>query len=166
MKKIFITLFPILFILLIVSSCNKKYESNLEFKAYEFEKYISELVANRDTLEFTSNFILNIDGDLIEKINQMNVIYELNPIEIIESIKNRGSLYQRIFSDNEDSLCNYLPKEGGYYDVSVTYRKYEDINIAQIEYPSFNEISKNSMEFVAIYLNNKWNLITINFLNI
>lgn len=166
MKKIFITLFPILFILLIVSSCDKKYESNLEFKAYEFEKYISELVANRDTLEFTSNFILNIDGDLIEKINQMNVIYELNPIEIIESIKNRGSLYQRIFSDNEDSLCNYLPKEGGYYDVSVTYRKYEDINIAQIEYPSFNEISKNSMEFVAIYLNNKWNLITINFLNI
>lgn len=163
MKKIFITLFPIL---LIVSSCNKKYDSNLEFKAYEFEKYISELIANRDTLEFTSNFILNIDGDLIEKINQMNVIYELNPIEIIESIKNRGSLYQRIFSDNEDSLCNYLPKEGGYYDVSVTYRKYEDINIAQIEYPSFNEISKNSMEFVAIYLNNKWNLITINFLNI
>lgn len=166
MKKIFITLFPILFILLIVSSCDKKYDSNLEFKAYEFEKYISELIANRDTLEFTSNFILNIDGDLIEKINQMNVIYELNPIEIIESIKNRGSLYQRIFSDNEDSLCNYLPKEGGYYDVSVTYRKYEDINIAQIEYPSFNEISKNSMEFVAIYLNNKWNLITINFLNI
>lgn len=166
MKKIFITLFPILFILLIVSSCNKKYESNLEFKAYEFEKYISELVANRDTLEFTSNFILNIDGDLIEKINQMNVIYELNPIEIIESIKNRGSLYQRIFSDNEDSLCNYLPKEGGYYDVSITYRKYENISIAQIEYPSFNEISKNSMEFVAIYLNNKWNLITINFLNI
>lgn len=166
MKKIFITLFPILFILLTVSSCDKKYESNLEFKAYEFEKYISELVANRDTLEFTSNFILNIDGDLIEKINQMNVIYELNPIEIIESIKNRGSLYQRIFSDNEDSLCNYLPKEGGYYDVSVTYRKYENISIAQIEYPSFNEISKNSMEFVAIYLNNKWNLITINFLNI
>lgn len=166
MKKIFITLFPILFILLIVSSCNKKYESNLEFKVYEFEKYISELVANRDTLEFTSNFILNIDGDLIEKINQMNVIYELNPIEIIESIKNRGSLYQRIFSDNEDSLCNYLPKEGGYYDVSITYRKYENISIAQIEYPSFNEISKNSMEFVAIYLNNKWNLITINFLNI
>lgn len=166
MKKIFITLFPILFILLIVSSCDKKYDSNLEFKAYEFEKYISELIANRDTLEFTSNFILNIDGDLIEKINQMNVIYELTPIEIIESIKNRGSLYQRIFSDNEDSLCNYLPKEGGYYDVSVTYRKYEDINIAQIEYPSFNEISKNSMEFVAIYLNNKWNLITINFLNI
>lgn len=166
MKKIFITLFPILFILLIVSSCNKKYDSNLEFKAYEFEKYISELIANRDTLEFTSNFILNIDGDLIEKINQMNVIYELNPIEIIESIKNRGSLYQRIFSDNEDSLCNYLPKEGGYYDVSVTYRKYENISIAQIEYPSFNEISKNSMEFVAIYLNNKWNLITINFLNI
>ena len=162
MKKIFIILLIVLFII----SCGKKYDSNSEFGAYEFEKYISNLAANRDTLEFTSNFILNLDEDLIEKINQMNVIYELSPAEIIESIKSRGSLYQRIFSDNEDSLCNYLPKEGGYYDVSVTYRKYRDVSVAQIEYPSFNEISKNSMEFVAIYLNGKWNLITINFLNI
>ena len=162
MKKIFIILLIVLFII----SCEKKYDSNSEFGAYEFEKYISNLAANRDTLEFTSNFILNLDEELIEKINQMNVIYELSPAEIIESIKSRGSLYQRIFSDNEDSLCNYLPKEGGYYDVSVTYRKYRDVSVAQIEYPSFNEISKNSMEFVAIYLDGKWNLITINFLNI
>ena len=162
MKKIFIILLIVLFII----SCEKKYNSNSEFGAYEFEKYISNLAANRDTLEFTSNFILNLDEDLIEKINQMNVIYELSPAEIIESIKSRGSLYQRIFSDNEDSLCNYLPKEGGYYDVSVTYRKYRDVSVVQIEYPSFNEISKNSMEFVAIYLDGKWNLITINFLNI
>ena len=162
MKKIFIILLSVLFII----SCGKKYDSNSEFGAYEFEKYISNLAANRDTLEFTSNFILNLDEDLIEKINQMNVIYELSPAEIIESIKSRGALYQRIFSDNEDSLCNYLPKEGGYYDVSVTYRKYQDLSVAQIEYPSFNEISKNYMEFVAIYLNGKWNLVTINFLNI
>ena len=162
MKKIFIILLIVLFII----SCGKKHDSNSEFGAYEFEKYISNLAANRDTLEFTSNFILNLDEDLIEKINQMNVIYELSPAEIIESIKSRGSLYQRIFSDNEDSLCNYLPKEGGYYDVSVTYRKYLDVSVAQIEYPSFNEISKNYMEFVAIYLNGKWNLVTINFLNI
>ena len=162
MKKIFIILLIVLFII----SCEKKYDSNSEFGDYEFEKYISNLAANRDTLEFTSNFILNLDEDLIEKINQMNVIYELSPAEIIESIKSRGSLYQRIFSDNEDSLCNYLPKEGGYYDVSVTYRKYRDVSVAQIEYPSFNEISKNYMEFVAIYLNGKWNLVTINFLNI
>ena len=162
MKKIFIILLIVLFII----SCDKKHDSNSEFGAYEFEKYISNLAANRDTLEFTSNFILNLDEDLIEKINQMNVIYELSPAEIIESIKSRGSLYQRIFSDNEDSLCNYLPKEGGYYDVSVTYRKYRDVSVTQIEYPSFNEISKNSMEFVAIYLDGKWNLVTINFLNI
>ena len=163
MKKIFIILLAILFI---VNSCGKKYDSNSEFGAYEFEKYISKLAANRDTLEFTSNFILSLDEDLIEKINQMNVIYELSPAEIIESIRSGGSLYQRIFSDDEDSLCNYLPKEGGYYDVSITYRKYRDISVVQIEYPSFNEISKNSMEFVAIYLEGKWNLITINFLNI
>ena len=165
MKKIFIILLSFLFIF-IINSCGKKHDLNSEFGAYEFEKYISKLAANKDTLEFTSNFILSLDEDLIEKINQMNVIYELSPAEIIESIRSKGSLYQRIFSDNEDSLCNYLPKEGGYYDVSVTYRKYRNVSVAQIEYPSFNEISKNSMEFVAIYLEGKWNLITINFLNI
>ena len=161
MKNIFIlTIVLIAF----ASSCKKEYGA--EYSLYEYEKYISKLIANKDTLEFTSNFIQNLDENTINVLNEMSLIYERTPVNIIESIKNRGSLYQRIFSDNDDSLCNYLPKDGGYYDVNVTYRKYKDIMIAQIEYPSFNKISENSIEFVAIYLNDKWNLITINFLNI
>lgn len=161
MKKIFIIV-----LLIIVNACDKKHDSNSEFGAYEFEKYISNLIANKDSLEFTSNFIASLDENSAEQIRKMNIIYELTPREIIESIRNRGALYQRIFSDNEDSLCNYLPKDGGYYDVSVTYRKYKGVSLAQIEYPSFNAVSKNSMEFVALYFNDKWNLITVNFLNI
>lgn len=161
MKNIFIlTIVLIAF----ASSCKKEY--GVEYSLYEYEKYISKLIANKDTLEFTSNFIQNLDENTINVLNEMSLIYERTPVNIIESIKNRGSLYQRIFSDNDDSLCNYLPKDGGYYDVNVTYRKYKDIMIAQIEYPSFNKISENSIEFVAVYLNDKWNLITINFLNI
>ncbi|MEI0508416.1 hypothetical protein [Brachyspira intermedia] len=161
MKNIFIlTIVLIAF----ASSCKKEYGA--EYSLYEYEKYISKLIANKDTLEFTSNFIQNLDENTINVLNEMSLIYERTPVNIIESIKNRGSLYQRIFSDNDDSLCNYLPKDGGYYDVNVTYRKYKDIMIAQIEYPSFNKISENSIEFVAVYLNDKWNLITINFLNI
>lgn len=161
MKNIFI-----LTIILIVfaSSCKKEY--GVEYSMYEYEKYISTLIANKDTLEFTSNFIQNLDESIINTLNEMSLIYGLTPVNIIESIKNRGALYQRIFSDNDDSLCNYLPKDGGYYDVNVTYKKYKDVMVAQIEYPSFNKISENSIEFVAIYLNDKWNLITINFLNI
>lgn len=161
MKKIFIIV-----LLIIVNACDKKHDSNSEFGAYEFEKYISNLIANKDSLEFTSNFIASLDENSAEQIRKMNIIYELTPREIIESIRNGGALYQRIFSDNEDSLCNYLPKDGGYYDVSVTYRKYKGVSLAQIEYPSFNAVSKNSMEFVALYFNDKWNLITVNFLNI
>ncbi|MEI0486994.1 hypothetical protein R4K89_06375 [Brachyspira intermedia] len=161
MKNIFIlTIVLIAF----ASSCKKEYGA--EYSLYEYEKYISKLISNKDTLEFTSNFIQNLDENTINVLNEMSLIYERTPVNIIESIKNRGSLYQRIFSDNDDSLCNYLPKDGGYYDVNVTYRKYKDIMVAQIEYPSFNKISENSIEFVAIYLNDKWNLITINFLNI
>lgn len=161
MKNIFIlTIVLIAF----ASSCKKEYGA--EYSLYEYEKYISKLISNKDTLEFTSNFIQNLDENTINVLNEMSLIYERTPVNIIESIKNRGSLYQRIFSDNDDSLCNYLPKDGGYYDVNVTYRKYKDIMIAQIEYPSFNKISENSIEFVAVYLNDKWNLITINFLNI
>ena len=161
MKNIFIlTIVLIAF----ASSCKKEYGA--EYSLYEYEKYISKLISNKDTLEFTSNFIQNLDENTINVLNEMSLIYERTPVNIIESIKNRGSLYQRIFSDNDDSLCNYLPKDGGYYDVNVTYKKYKDVMIAQIEYPSFNKISENSIEFVAIYLNDKWNLITINFLNI
>ena len=156
----------ILAIILIVfaSSCKKEYGA--EYGLYEYENYISKLIANKDTLEFTSNFLSNLDENTVKVLSEMSLIYELTPVNIIESIKNRGTLYQRIFSDNDDSLCNYLPKDGGYYDVNVTYKKYKDITVAQIEYPSFNKISDNSIEFVAIYLNDKWNLITINFLNI
>ena len=149
-----------------IISCNREYDASTEYGIYDYEKYISILISNKDTLEFTSNFIFDIDENTIKILNEMNLIYDLTPIDIIESIKNRGALYQRIFSNNDYSLCNYLPKDGGYYDVNITYRKYRNIIIAQIEYPSFNKISDNSMEFVAIYLNNKWNLITINFLNI
>ena len=117
-------------------------------------------------MEFTSNFVQNLDESIINTLNEMSFIYDLTPANIIESIKNRGALYQRIFSNNDDALCNYLPKDGGYYDVSITYKKYKDVILAQIEYPSFNKISENSIEFVAIYLNDKWSLLTINFLNI
>ena len=161
MKKLIL----LLFIIVITISCKKEYKQDSEYGAYEFEKYISKLISAKDTLEFTSNFILNLDEDVIKQINEMYIVYELTTADIIESIKNRASLYQRIFSDSDEALCNYLPKDGGYYDVSITYREYKNIKIAQIEYPSFNKISKNSIEFVGIYLNNKWNLMTINFFN-
>ncbi|ASJ21081.1 hypothetical protein BHAMNSH16_05235 [Brachyspira hampsonii] len=161
MKNVFILA---IILIIFASSCKKEYGT--EYSIYEYEKYISKLIANRDTLEFTANFLQSLDENIINTLNEMTLVYELTPANIIESIKNRGALYQRIFSDNDDSLCNYLPKDGGYYDVSVTYKKYKDVMLAQIEYPSFNKISENSIEFVAIYLNNKWNLITVNFLNI
>lgn len=161
MKKAIIILMIFTFI-----SCEKKRSHSEEYSAYEFEKYIASLIVNKDTLEFTSNFLFNLDENTINNLKEMSVIYELTTTDIIESIRNRGAVYQRIFSDSDNSLCNYLPKDGSFYDVSITYKKYKDTVIAQIEYPSFNANSMNSMELVAIYLNNKWNLITINFLNI
>ena len=162
MKNIIFVLVMILFLV----SCQKEYKADSEYSVYEYETYISKLISNKDTLEFTSNFVLDLDDNIANTLKEMSLIYELTPVNIIGSIKNRGALYQRIFSNNDDALCNYLPKDGGYYDVSITYKKYKDVILAQIEYPSFNKISENSIEFVAIYLNDKWSLLTINFLNI
>ncbi len=162
MKKIILIFLMILFFV----SCSKRYSADSEYSVYEYENYISKLISNKDTLEFTSNFVLDLDENIVNTLQEMSLIYELTPVNIIESIKNMGALYQRIFSNNDDSLCNYLPKDGGYYDVDITYKKYKDVIVAQIEYPSFNKISENTIEFVAIYLNDKWRLITINFLNI
>ena len=162
MKKIILIFLMILFFV----SCSKRYSADSEYSVYEYENYISKLISNKDTLEFTSNFVLDLDENIVNTLQEMSLIYELTPVNIIESIKNMGALYQRIFSNNDDSLCNYLPKDGGYYDVDITYKKYKDVIVAQIDYPSFNKISENTIEFVAIYLNDKWRLITINFLNI
>ena len=162
MNKKFLLIIVTIFILV---SCKKEYKTDSEYGAYMFEKYISTLISAKDTLEFTSNIVTNLDENTVKKINEMYVLYELTTADIIESIKNRASIYQRIFSDDEEALCNYLPKDGGYYDVAITYREYNDIKIAQIEYPSFNKISKNSIEIVGIYLNDKWNILTINFFN-
>ena len=146
MNKKFLLIIITIFIL---ASCKKEYKADSEYGAYMFEKYISTLISAKDTLEFTSNIVTNLDENTVKKINEMY----------------RASIYQRIFSDDEEALCNYLPKDGGYYDVAITYREYNDIKIAQIEYPSFNKISKNSIEIVGIYLNDKWNILTINFFN-
>ena len=48
MKKIFIIILSILFI---INGCDRKRASNSEFGVYEFEKYISKLISNRDALE-------------------------------------------------------------------------------------------------------------------
>ncbi len=165
MKKSIFILLLVFFII----SCNKNsttYNVNSEYGAYEFEKYISKLIANKDTLEFTSNFIFDLDLKSLDTLSKMAVIYERSPSDIVSSIKSRGALFQRLFSDSDEALCNYLPKDSSFYDVSVTYRVFNGVYIAQIEYPSFNSISKNSMEIVAMFLNGKWNIITINFLNI
>lgn len=147
-----------------IFGCSKEYGDS-ELGVFKFENYISKLIANKDTLEFTGNFIVDLDEETIKNIKEMYVIYDLNPGEIISSIKNRGSIYKRIFSGGEKSLSGYIPKDGGFYDVSVTYRKYKGTSVAQIEYFSFNETVENSIEIVGIYLNGKWNLLTINFLD-
>ena len=65
MKKIFIIILSILFI---INGCDKKRDSNSEFGVYEFEKYISKLISNRDALEFTSNFLLKFRFSFLRKI--------------------------------------------------------------------------------------------------
>lgn len=134
--------------------------------ALKFESYISTLIAARDTLEFTGNFILNMDENTANNIKEMYVIYNLTTKDIVNSIRNKGSLYRRIFSDDNNSLSSYLPKEGGFYDVTTTYRKYKGTSIVQIEYSVFNKSSENSIEIVGIYLDGKWHLLTINFLDL
>ncbi|ELV06103.1 hypothetical protein H263_06177, partial [Brachyspira hampsonii 30599] len=80
MKNVFILA---IILIIFASSCKKEYGT--EYSIYEYEKYISKLIANRDTLEFTANFLQSLDENIINTLNEMTLVYELTPANIIES---------------------------------------------------------------------------------
>ena len=92
MKNIFII---ILFIF--ASSCKKEYST--EYSLYEYESYISSLISNKDTLEFTSNFIQN----LIE----LRIIF-WRKFEKLKNLKNLGLITEEEFSDKKKELLKQI----------------------------------------------------------
>lgn len=164
-KKHILILFFI--ILLLVFSC-KKEDSQLanELGANQFETYLSLLIMRRDTLEFSLILADLPDDKARENIIDMTLIYDLTPRQIVDSIKSLGVVYRRIFSPDEFSVASYLPADGGYYDVSTTYRSFNGTHITHIRYADAETPSVNLIEFIAIYQEGAWKLLTINFLDV
>lgn len=157
----------LIFISQLLLSCDKGEDVDKfdEYGALEFEKYLTTLLARRDSLEFSQMFAKAPDITTVNNLKEMTVIYDLLPRDIIRSIKNFGVVYRRIFAPDDGSVSAYLPTEGGYYDVSTTYRKYKNSYITQIRYSTPDDMEVNLIEFVGLYQDNKWRLLTINFLD-
>jgi len=156
-----------IFISQLILSCNKsetKDKAN-EHGALEFEKYLSSLLSTRDSLEFSQMFAKAPNISTVNNLQEMTVVYDLLPNDIIRSIKNFGVVYRRIFAPDEGSVSAYLPTEGGYYDVSITYRKYKNTYITQIRYSVPSDTEVNLIEFVGLFQDDEWRLLTINFLD-
>jgi hypothetical protein len=164
-KKHILILFSV--ILILVSSC-KKEDTQLanELGANQFETYLSLLIMRRDTLEFSLIVADAPDEKALENIMAMTLISDLAPRQIIDSIKSLGVIYRRIFSTDEFSVASYLPSDGGYYDVSTTYRSFNGTHVAQIRYANSETPEVNLIEFIAIYQDGVWKLLTINFLDV
>lgn len=162
-NKIIIIIFILAFIFI---SCKHEQAKNNEIGAAEFEVYLSRLIAGGDILEFSSIFAEPPDINTLKSLKNMNFIFTYSRSEIIESLKGYGVIYRRIFSEEDGSVKSYLPKDGGYYNVTVTYKLFEDTHIALIEYGDNTVPYINAVQFVAIYQNNKWRLLTVNFMNI
>lgn len=156
-----------IFISQLFLSCSKsdtKDKAN-EYGALEFEEYLSSLLATRDSLEFSQIFAKAPDTSIVNNLQEMTVIYDLLPNDIIRSIKNFGVVYRRVFAPDEGSVSAYLPAEGGYYDVNITYRKYKNTYVTQIRYSTPSDMEVNLIEFVGLLQDNEWRLLTINFLD-
>lgn len=156
-----------IFISQLLLSCSKSDTKDKvnEHGALEFEEYLSSLLATRDSLEFSQIFAKAPDISTVNNLQEMTVVYDLLPNDIIRSIKNFGVVYRRIFAPDEGSVSTYLPAEGGYYDVSITYRKYKNTYITQIRYSVPSDMEVNLIEFVGLLQDNEWRLLTINFLD-
>ena len=157
----------LVFISCLFLSCGKSNTENKanEYGALEFEQYLTSLLASRDSLEFSQMFAKAPDTSTVNNLQKMTVIYDLFPKDIIRSIKNFGVVYRRILAPDKGSVSAYLPADGAYYDVSTTYRKYKNSHITQIRYSVPSDTEVNLIEFVGLYQDNKWKLLTINFLD-
>lgn len=162
-KKILI----ILTFIIIVSCKNEVLSVDSEKGALDYGNYLATLISGLDVVEFTSEFAEFPNDETIKNISSMGFIYERTPKDIITSMKNYGLVYRRVFArEYEGSVISYLPKDGSYFDMSVTFRKYKTTSIAQIRYSNLENTVVNSVEFVCIYQSGKWKLFTINFLSI
>lgn len=163
-KNILVFIFISQLILISCSKSETKGKAN-EHGALEFEQYLSLLLSTRDSLEFSQMFAKAPDTSTVNNLQKMTVVYDLLPNDIIRSIKNFGVVYRRIFAPDEGSVSAYLPAEGGYYDVSITYRKYKNTYITQIRYSVPSDMEVNLIEFVGLLQDDEWRLLTINFLD-
>lgn len=163
MKKIILLSF---ITILTFISCKNENMKNNEIGAGKFEAYLSSLIAKSDALEFSSIFAEPPDEKTLNDIKNMSVIFTYSRSEIIESLKGYGVIYRRIFSEEDGSVKSYLPKDGGYYNVALTYKQLNDTHIALIQYGDNTVPYINAVQFAAVFQNNKWRILTVNFLTI
>lgn len=163
MKKITFAIALAAFFTFASISCSQNNEEKIYKKLFLFEQKMTNLIRTSDTEEFINLIIKkDISEDEQKVLKEISFIYEFTPGYIKNAIQKKGAIYRRIFADNKKSLSSYLPSSG-LYDVDITMYNYRERYVADIKYASSDEKELYSIEFVLIYFENEWHILTINF---
>ncbi len=151
---------------MLLCSCSTE-ELKREKALFKFEQQLSAVIKNHDTTTFLDSFIDTTDvaEERLTELSQMSFIYEYTPASLKNAIERKTAIYGRIFSNSNTSIASFLPVDGN-YDVNITMHSYKNNHIALITYGTIDYIEVNSIEFVLLYTDDKWKILTINFFEI
>lgn len=166
MKTKYNKLIMLIGVLALLCSCGSS-ELQKEKALFKFEQNLSALIKNNDTTTFLNNFVTQqeVSEEELQELLEMSFIYEYSPSYIKNAIDRKTAIYGRIFSNSDTSIASFLPGDGN-YDVNITMHSYNNNYIAIITYGNEDFAHVNSIEFVLLYIENKWKILTINFFEI
>ncbi len=148
-------------------SCSSSDEEKRQKALFKFEQNLSALIKNHDTTTFLETFVVaeDVPEAKLEELKEMSFIYEYTPNSLKNAIEKKTAIYGRIFSGSDNSIASFLPSDGN-YNVNITMLSYNENYVATLTYGNADYIEVNSIEFVLVYVKNKWKILTINFFEI
>lgn len=148
---------------LLLSSCGgepgalEKEEAVL-LQLSEFESSLSTAIIEGSVSNLMNLYSTNIENP--SELSKMSFVLENSPSYIMHSFADKGVFYNKIFLDLPGSAASVVSPSHS-HDVQYQMRKYKSNYMAGIRYGSYKE-DVYLVEFVALYQDGKWRLITVN----
>lgn len=149
---------PLCVLALCASSCVNGGERKALVALVRFESELKDAIVYRDTKAFGLLFASSIEHP--ETIKALSLVFENSGSALLENIRLKGYFYEIIFSDAPYSLSSTLPMRGD-YPLSYALHAYNGVYAASIRYGDYINASY-PVEFIALYQNGAWELVTIN----
>lgn len=148
--------------MMMLMSCAAADRDNvMRTRLVEFDMKLAKTIRSRDTSALIDMFMLSQRINNIDTLKAMRVRIAASPNDVRASLVDHGSYYRRIMSDKEYSIASFL-HEGRAPEVTYDVFQSGNMTAASIRYGKA-DTPMYGVEFIVLYQNGGWHLLTINF---